>query len=341
MNTKNKKPVIAISAGDPAGIGPEIVLKALSDPQIRSAGQYVIFGLSEVMSYTADMLEIRPFWTRYHHDDLSGELLNNVVLADYDEINFTLGNSRRPGKTAGAASFRFVDDAIAAARSGVVDAIVTAPICKESWYMAGIRNFPGHTELLAERCFAKRYAMMFSGGPFRVTLASIHEGLFSIRNTLSIGKIYDAIDLTHNTLRDFFGIDRPKIAVAGLNPHAGENGMFGDEEHRLIEPALVMAKDHGMNVVGPMPADTLFHSALSGKYDAIIAMYHDQGLIPVKLLAFDSAVNVTIGLDIIRTSPDHGVAFDIAGKNLARADSMIEAIKLAVNMAQSKNNWQK
>ncbi len=337
MNKKTNKPVIAISAGDPAGIGPEIILKALSSYEIRSAAHYVIFGLGELMNYTADQLEVNPFWTRLQHEEIHSELSQNVVIADYDEIDWSPGSKRRPGKVAGAASFQFVEDAIAMARAGTVDAVVTAPICKESWYLAGIKSFPGHTELLAERCFAKRYAMMFAGGPFRVTLATIHEGLFSIRNSLNIGKIYDAIDLTHQSLRKYFGIENPKIAVAGLNPHAGENGMFGDEESRLIEPAMVMARDHGMNVFGPMPADTLFHSALSGKYDAIIAMYHDQGLIPVKLLAFDKAVNVTLGLDIIRTSPDHGVAFDIAGKNIARPDSMTEAIKLAVDMARCKN----
>lgn len=338
MNKKTDKPVIGISAGDPAGVGPEVILKALNQYELRSAAHYVIFGLGELMTYTADQLEINAFWRRVQHEDINNEMSANVLLADYDEIDWAVDNKRRqPSKIAGAASFRFIDDAIKMARSGVLDAIVTAPICKESWSMAGIKGYPGHTELLADRCYAKRYAMMFAGGPFRVTLATIHEGLMGLRNSLNIGKVFDPIDLTYHALKKYFGVARPKIAVAGLNPHAGENGMFGDEESRVIEPAIVMARDHGMDVVGPLPADTLFHSALDGRYDAIIAMYHDQGLIPVKLLAFDKAVNVTLGLDIIRTSPDHGVAFDIAGKNIARPDSMIEAIKLAIDMAIKKN----
>ncbi len=336
MNKTTNKPVIGITMGEPAGIGPEIIIKALSNHSLRTSAHFVIFGLSEVMAYTADQLETEPFWGRIQHENISSNILTDVVLADYDEIDFSVKSKRQPGKIGGQASFKFVDDAVALARKGILDAIVTAPICKESWVKAGIKNFPGHTELLADRCYARRYAMMFAGGPFRVTLATIHESLFNIRNSLNIGKIFDPIDLTHKALRDYFGISRPKIAVAGLNPHAGENGLFGDEEQRIIEPAIVMACDRGMDVVGPFPADTLFHSALNGKYDAIIAMYHDQGLIPVKLMAFDKAVNVTLGLDIIRTSPDHGVAFDIAGKNLARPESIIEAIKLAIHMARCK-----
>ena len=336
MNSVTQKPVIGITIGDPSGIGPEIIIKALQDCDLRSMAHYVIFGLGELMAYTADQVESNVFWSRIQHEDICTEFGNNVVLADYDEIDFQLKRRREPRKVSGAASFKFVEDAIEFARSGVIDAIVTAPICKESWRMAGVKNFPGHTELLADRCYAKRYAMMFAGGPFRVTLATIHEGLFSLRHTLNIGKVFDPIDLTHQALQRYFGIPRPRIAVAGLNPHAGENGMFGDEEHRVIEPAIVMAKEHGINVEGPFPADTLFHSALDGRYDAIIAMYHDQGLIPVKMVAFDKAVNVTLGLDIIRTSPDHGVAFDIAGKNIARPDSMKEAIKLACHMAKCK-----
>ena len=334
MNSKTNKPVIGITIGDPAGIGPEIVIKALEDPEIRSKAHYVIFGLSELMAYTADQVETNVFWSRVQHEDLHCEFGNNVVLADYDEIDFQLKRKREPGKTAGAASFKFIEDAIGFARAGVIDAVVTAPICKESWKMAGIKNFPGHTELLADRCYAKRYAMMFAGGPFRVTLATIHEGLFSVRHSLNIGKVFDPIDLTHQALKKYFGIARPKIAVAGVNPHAGENGMFGDEERRVIEPAILMANEHGIDVEGPFPADTLFCNAVNGRYDAIIAMYHDQGLIPIKMTAFDKAVNVTLGLDIIRTSPDHGVAFDIAGKNIARPDSMKEAIKLACHMAE-------
>ena len=224
-------------------------------------------------------------------------------------------------------------DAIDDAKSGIIDAMVTAPISKESWRLAGFK-YPGHTELLTERCRAKCSAMMLVGGPFKVALATIHEGLFDIRHRFTIGRVFNPIDLANDALKRWFGVEKPKIAVAALNPHAGENGQFGDEEQRIISPAILMAQEAGIDVVGPMPADTLFYLALDGRWDALVAMYHDQGLIPVKTLAFDQAVNVTLGLPIIRTSPDHGTAFDIVGRNAARPDSIIAAIHLACDMVQ-------
>ena len=176
--------------------------------------------------------------------------------------------------------------------------------------------------------------MMLVGGPFKVALATIHEGLFDIRHRFTIGRVFNPIDLANDALKRWFGVEKPKIAVAALNTHAGENGQFGDEEQRIISPAILMAQEAGMDVVGPMPADTLFYLALDGRWDALVAMYHDQGLIPVKTLAFDQAVNVTLGLPIIRTSPDHGTAFDIVGRNAARPDSIIAAIHLACDMVQ-------
>ena len=169
-----------------------------------------------------------------------------------------------------------------------------------------------------------------------MVLATIHEALFEIRHRFIIGRIFNPIDLVNTALKDFFGIEKPKIAVAALNPHASENGQFGDEEKRIISPAILMAQEVGIDVVGPFPADTLFHQALDGRYDAIVAMYHDQGLIPVKMLAFDKAVNVTIGLPIIRTSVDHGTAFDIAGRNRANPNSMKAALNLACDMVEAK-----
>jgi 4-hydroxythreonine-4-phosphate dehydrogenase len=230
---------------------------------------------------------------------------------------------------------RFISDAINDAQAGKIDAIVTAPISKESWRMAGFK-YPGHTELLTSRCKAKHSAMMFVGGPFRVVLTTIHEALFGIRHRFIIGRVFNPIDLVNTALQEWFDIEKPKIAVAALNPHAGENGQFGDEEQRIISPAILMAQEAGIDVTGPYPADTLFYQALDGRYDAIVAMYHDQGLIPVKLLAFDKAVNVTIGLPIIRTSVDHGTAFDIVGRNRANPNSMKAALYLACDMAQTK-----
>ncbi|MEL7087776.1 MAG: 4-hydroxythreonine-4-phosphate dehydrogenase PdxA, partial [Planctomycetota bacterium] len=239
-----------------------------------------------------------------------------------------------------------------------IDAIVTAPICKESWKLAGFR-FPGHTELLQKRTKARRAAMMFHAPPpppelppspellsdpvdapeprptLNVALATIHVPLMDVRNLLTIGCVFDPIDLGHQAMQRL-GVENPKIAVCGLNPHAGENGQFGDEEIRVITPAIEMARSAGMDVHGPFPADTLFTPRLRAKYDLIVAMYHDQGLIPVKMLAFDDAVNVTLGLPLIRTSVDHGTAFDIVGKNKANPGSMKAAIRLAVQMARDQ-----
>ena len=331
------KPVIGITMGDPAGIGPEIIVKALAEPEIRRRARFIIYGLNELLAYATDMMELDVFWWRDQHERIGREFPQGVVVADYDEIDWL--SSRLPRGSSvlgGQASMRFVSDAINDARRGRIDAIVTAPISKESWQMAGFK-YPGHTELLTERCRARRSAMMFVGGPFRVVLATIHLGLFDIRHRFTIGRVFDPIDLAHDALKEWFGIANPRIAVAALNPHAGEAGQFGDEENRIIAPAILMAQEVGINVVGPFPADTLFHKALHDNcYDVIVAMYHDQGLIPIKMLAFDRAVNVTIGLDIIRTSVDHGTAFDIAGRNQANSESMKAALHLACDMAETR-----
>lgn len=332
------KPTIGITMGDPAGIGPEVIVKALSDSQIRSRGRFVIYGLHELLAYAADMAELDVFWWRQQHERIGRVWPQSVVVADYDEINWPANNRQRKSSVLGGqASMRFVCDAIEDARSGKIDAIVTAPISKESWHLAG-EKYPGHTELLTEKCRAKCSAMMFVGGPFRVVLATIHEGLFELRHHFKIGTVFTPIDLVNDALRKWFGIEKPKIAVAALNPHAGEACRFGDEEKRIIAPAILMAQEVGIDVVGPFSADTLFHQGLDGRYDAIVAMYHDQGLIPVKMLAFDRAVNVTIGLPIIRTSVDHGTAFDIAGRNVASAGSIKAAINLAAEMAEVKRS---
>jgi len=328
-----RRPVIGITMGDPSGIGPEVVVKALADPSIRRLGRFVIYGLNELLSYAADMAEIDPFWWRLQHDSTraSYDLSHDVVVLDYDEFSM-LGQD-------GHASLQFLDDAIAATmlapgQPGHLDALVTAPICKESWELAGCR-LPGHTELLAHRTRSKRTAMMFVAPQLKVVLATAHVPLMHLRNLLTIGCVFNPIDLGHHACVKL-GIDKPRIAVCGLNPHASENGRFGDEENRVIRPAIQMAQQHGMDVHGPFPSDTLFRPAALGKYDLIVAMYHDQGLIPVKMLAFDQAVNLTLGLPIIRTSPDHGTAFDIVGRNVADPGSMRAAIQLASQMAVKK-----
>jgi len=320
--------------GDAAGIGPEIIVKALFDPDIRRAAKFIVFGMNEQLCYAADEAEIEPFWGRHQHEKISRDYPHKVVVADYDEYSVPPW-IRRPTIAAGESSVRFCFDAIDAARRGIIDAVVTAPINKTSWKLAGIK-WPGHTELLAERCKSKRKAMMFVAGKLKLALATIHEALFEVRHKFTIGCVFEPIDLLNDALKQYFEIEEPKIGVAALNPHAGENGQFGDEEQRIISPAITLARSQGINCTGPYPADTLFWRAANGEFDAVVAMYHDQGMIPIKLLAFEDAVNVTIGIPIIRTSPAHGTAFDIAGKNIANPTSMKAAIKTAIHMVITK-----
>jgi len=331
-NSISEQTVIGVTMGDAAGIGPEVVVKALTDPVIRRAAKFIVFGMNEQLCYAADRAEIEPFWGRHQHEKISREYPYKVVVADYDEYSVPPW-LREPSRIAGEASIKFCSDAIAAAKAGVVDAIVTAPISKESWKMAGA-TWPGHTEMFAQKCKAPRKAMMFVAGPLKVALATIHLGLFDVRNKFTIGCVFEPIDLLNDALKEYFGLDNPRIGVAALNPHAGENGQFGDEEQRIIAPALLLAQEQGINCMGPIPADTLFLRAVRGEFDAVVAMYHDQGMIPVKLLAFEHAVNITIGLPLIRTSPAHGTAFDIAGRNLANPSSMKSAIQMAIQMAK-------
>lgn len=333
------RPTIAITMGDPAGIGPEVIVKALADPVLRHKGRYIIYGMNEMLAYAADLAEFDVFWWR---DQSNGRLRgypHDVVVVDYDQYTMLGTAIRSPSQMGGEASMRFCLDAIESAKRGLVDAIVTAPIAKESWKLAG-HHYPGHTELFADRTSSRRYAMMFAGGPLKVVLATIHIPLMAVWNKLNIGAVFQPIELVNQALVEWFDIPKPRIAVCGLNPHASENGQFGDEEERIIAPAILMARDQGIDVSGPYPPDTIFMAARDGKYDAVVAMYHDQGLIPVKLLAFDRAVNLTLGLPIIRTSPDHGTAFDIVGKNRANPGSMRAAIELAIDLAVKRRNRQ-
>ena len=360
------RPTIGITMGDPGGIGAEVIVKALADPDIRKLARFVIFGLNELLAYTADLAEIEAYWWRDQHERFAanGSALpspttypHDVVVLDYDEFSILGLDARGASRAGGQASMQFVTDAINAATRRKIDAIVTAPICKESWKLAGFDRWPGHTELLAEKTKAKRHAMMFAAPPsrsantdprpqtpvpshkgLRVVLCTIHEALFELRHKFKIGTVFDPIDLAHNALVEWFGIEKPRIAVCGLNPHASENGQFGDEEKRIIEPAIMMAKQHGIDAHGPFPADTIFMKAIQGQYDIVVAMYHDQGLIPVKLLDFAGSVNLTLGLPIVRTSPDHGTAFDIVGKNKADPSSMKSAILMAVEIAAKRRS---
>ena len=333
----DRLPVIGITMGDPLGIGPEVLVKALRDPAVRRLARFVVYGRNEAIMAAADRADAPLDWFRV--DAASERAQEGSVLAPL-VLDYTaegLLDVTRPGPTrfGGILSKAFVEDAITDALRPDgdprrLDAIVTGPISKESWALAGFK-WPGHTELLAFRTKAKRHAMMFSSPRLRVALATAHLPLMDVRNVLTIGRVHDPIDLGHQFCRQL-GIAKPRIAVCGLNPHAGENGMFGDEEQRIIGPAIDAARRTGIDAHGPFPADTVFIAAAAGDWDLVVAMYHDQGLIPVKLLGWDKAVNVTVGLPIVRTSPDHGTAFDIAGQGKASEGSMKAAIELAVRL---------
>ncbi len=343
------RPTIAITMGDPLGIGPEVIAKALSDPELRRAAKFRIYGVESVLAEAAQAARIEPLWWRVAHDSLLVETTraHDVVVLDWEKRTGELGlgrMARSANKLAGELSLVFCDAAIGDAKREAsdplrVDGIVTGPICKQSWALAGYGRFPGHTELLATRFAAQRVAMMFVSPRLNVVLATVHIPLMEIRDVLTIGAVFDAIDLGNEGLKrmGITGERRPRIAVCGLNPHAGEGGLMGDEESRIIEPAIKVANDVGIDARGPFPADSIFIEAARGQWDLVVAMYHDQGLIPVKLLDRDRAVNVTLGLPTVRTSPDHGTAFDIAGKNRADAGSMRSAIELAVRMARSSS----
>lgn len=327
------KPLIGVTMGDPLGIGPEVIVKALSDPSLRSAARYIVFGMHDALDIAADQAELNRFWWREPYDGRA-RVASGVLVADFDDLPQPRVNGRRePDELAGRASFRFVEEALQHLKTGAIDALVTGPISKHAWRLAGY-NFRGHTDLLARRFEARRVSMAFFAGDLRIALASDHVPLFELRNQFTIGLVHQPIDLLDQALRRWCGLERPHIGVLGLNPHAGEAGMLGDEEQRIIEPALALARNAGIRVSGPLPPDTAFVPEVMAQFDGLVAMYHDQGLIPVKMRAFDRAVNVTLGLGAIRTSPDHGTAFDIAGRNRAHPGSMTAAIQLAIDFSR-------
>lgn len=339
MTLQNHKPTIGITMGDPAGIGAQIIVKALCDPSLLERAKFVVYGANESLTLAADTCGIQPRWFRV--DGQSKRAASNiakpyVVLDDSDDELHSIGNE--PSALGGHVSKRWVESAIKDAMRSpsdprAIDAVVTAPICKQSWAAAGYK-WEGHTELFASRTKSKRHAMMFVSPKLHVVLATCHLPLMDIRNVLTIGRVFDSIDLAADGCQQL-GFANPRIAVTGLNPHAGEGGMLGDEETRLIEPAIKVARNNGLDVHGPFPADTIFTAAANGSYDAVVAMYHDQGLLPVKLLCPQEAVNWTLGIPMIRTSPDHGTAFDIANTDSANPRSMMQAIDLACTLAST------
>ncbi|MDD5428117.1 MAG: 4-hydroxythreonine-4-phosphate dehydrogenase PdxA [Candidatus Omnitrophica bacterium] len=314
--SRSNKPLVVITMGDPSGVGPEVTLKALASPEVKGLANFLVIGDAGVLAGTA-----RDTGCRMYPHILD---MGNVPAK-----SFGYGEDRAPY---GRASMQYIDMALELAASGETDAIVTAPVNKAAIKRSGIEDFRGHTEYIAGKFKVKKFAMMFAGPGLKVALVTRHVALKKVAASLSAKNIFDTIKLTHDCLKNSFGIKSPAIAVCGLNPHAGEGGAFGDEEAKIIAPAVKRASAFAKNVRGPLPADAVFYDAINERYDAVVAMYHDQGLAPFKMLYFDRGVNLTVGLPFVRTSPDHGTAFAIAGKGKADPRSMIEAIKLACRM---------
>lgn len=324
-------PKIAVTLGDPNGIGPEVVIKALRDPEIRRSCEILIIGSRSVLRYYHD----KGAWG----NDLEVDPANGALWVRGTRIE-TLepGGSEfwpTPGQVsaeAGRQAGLNIEKAVALALSGQSNAIVTAPISKQALNLAGY-SYKGHTEFLAERTGAGNVVMMLLSGDFRVALATTHCPLSEVAAQLNRDMLVNKLKVLFQDLKIRFGLQRPQIGVAALNPHAGEGGLLGTEESDVILPAIEFSRSAGIDVFGPFPADTLFARHSVQPYDAYLAMYHDQGLIPLKLKAFGSAVNYTVGLPVIRTSPDHGTAFDIAGSGRADETSMKEALRLAIELA--------
>jgi 4-hydroxythreonine-4-phosphate dehydrogenase len=328
------KPRVGITIGDPAGIGPEIALKSVADTQVREACLPVIIGDAEELRNQARKLGLACDYPVISENDLLQAGSVEPVICD-------TGSATEPvewgvaSAAGGRAAIRAIEAGARLCLRGNLEAIATAPINKEALRLAG-SAFPGHTEMLASLCGAGDVLMCFFAGDLRVFLLTIHMSLADAIKAITKERVASAIRLADSELRKL-GIARPRIAVAGLNPHAGEHGLFGDEEAREIEPAITECRALGqIEVSGPFPSDTLFVRAARGEFDAVAACYHDQGLIAVKCLAFGEAVNVTLGLPIIRTSVDHGTAFDIAGRGAGDHSSLVEAIKLAARLARIK-----
>ena len=323
---------MGITMGDPSGIGPEVIIKSFENPDVRSK-RIIVIGDYNIMKAMYNLLNIRSFnlhrISNVNESQFDERLLNILDLRLIDMKKFKPGEVRNDS---GNAAFMAIKKAVELVMNKEIDAIVTAPVNKEALHLAG-HKYPGHTEILAGLTNTKDYAMLLYDKRLRVIHVSTHISLLEAITGLKRERIEKVIELAHEVMRKL-NVEVPEIAVAGINPHSGENGLFGSEEINEIIPAIRNMKKKGIRVEGPVPPDVVFLQALKGKYDIVVAMYHDQGHIPLKLLGFTSGVNVTVGLPFVRTSVDHGTAFEIAWLGEADEKSMVEAIKLAIRLSQ-------
>ncbi|MFD1862142.1 4-hydroxythreonine-4-phosphate dehydrogenase PdxA [Planococcus chinensis] len=330
------KPIIGITMGDAAGVGPEIILKSFEHDSVHESSRSFVIGdasiLERAKGFTGSTKAIRrisePAEAKFERDTI--DCLDMNLLPDTLPIG-------EVSPEAGNAAFRYLEKAIALANAKEIDAICTAPLNKEALQKGG-HLYPGHTEILAELTGTKDYSMMLSAPNLKVIHVTTHVGIIDAINMITPERVLHVIQLAHDTLSKA-GIKNPKIAVCGINPHAGENGLFGyGEEEEKVIPAVKKAQEAGIDVQGPLPADTLFFRTVRGDFDIVVAMYHDQGHAPVKVLGLEAGVNITVGLPIIRTSVDHGTAFDIAGTGKADEKSLVEALRQAVELAPKRES---
>jgi 4-hydroxythreonine-4-phosphate dehydrogenase len=329
-----QRPLLAITMGDPAGIGPEVVLKALAHADVFRRCRPLVVGDRRILERAAGWLGQAVTIDGVTTPDLGAYEPGRITLLDLENASPDQCPPGQVGAAAGAAAVDYVFRACDLALTGAVDAIVTAPLNKAAMHLAGY-DYAGHTELLTERTGAAKVSMLLIGPNLRIVHVSTHVALQEAIERVTPRRVEEVIQLAHDACRAL-GIAHPRIAVAGLNPHASEGGLFGEDEARRIEPAIRAARARGLDVSDPQPPDTVFLRATRGAYDIVVAQYHDQGHIPMKLLAFDSGVNVSFGLPIIRTSVDHGTAFDIAGQGIASESSLLAAIDVAIQMVRAR-----
>jgi len=324
-------PRIGITMGDPAGIGPEVVLKAVAEPEIQKVCVPVIIGDAQMLAHTARTLDLQCGYDIIRKEESFPEHLNEPAIFHLDNILGFIEPGIESG-AAGKAAAGYIEAAVELCAAGSIDAIATAPINKRALFLGGY-SFPGHTEFLAHLTRSEEYAMAFVAANLRIVLLSTHVPLSEAIRLVERDRLVKVINLTNRELQRW-GMERPRLAVAALNPHGAEGGLFGVEEASEMVPAIEACRQlDDINVHGPYSADTVFLRASRGEFDAVVACYHDQAMIPVKCLSFGEAVNVTLGLPFIRTSVDHGTAFDIAGKGVAEHSSMVAAIKLAADLS--------
>jgi 4-hydroxythreonine-4-phosphate dehydrogenase len=328
------KPILGITMGDAAGIGPEIIVKALAAKEIYEIARPVVFGDKKIMERAIGIVGADVTCQSVQDVALAGRTYGIIDVVDLDNLPLDLPFAQVDGR-AGKAAYEYIEKAVGYALKAQIHAIVTAPLNKEALNLGGC-HYPGHTEILGALSGQKDYSMMLVGGALKVIHVTTHVPLRKACDLVKKDRVLRVIRLANDTLK-MMGIEKPRIAVAGLNPHSGEHGLFGTEDELEITPAVDAAKVMGMDVTGPVPPDTVFYqAAIRERFDIVVVMYHDQGHIPIKVLGFETGVNVTVGLPFIRTSVDHGTAFDIAGKGIADGKSMTESLLLGAKMAKVK-----